>query len=218
MNWWKTWKSQMRTKDWGANLLLYLIGVGLMPLGVVLTVNSHLGAGGYDALNFALGEKMGINTSLAIYMTAFLAVILAAVIRKKMLRITTFISSFFLGVFTDMWKAILRNVEGNNTMESVVILLIGVLVIAFAVAAYILCIFPSNPTDDLVAAMHEKGVRLGIAKIGLDVVCVIIAFLLGGEIGVGTIVCTLGLGPVIDWFYGWLQKLIQKYDIKVTVS
>ena len=66
--------------------------------------------------------------------------------------------------------------------------------------------------------MHEKGVRLGIAKIGLDVVCVIIAFLLGGEIGVGTIVCTLGLGPVIDWFYGWLQKLIQKCDIKVTVS
>lgn len=134
-----------------------------MLLGVVLTVNSHLGAGGYDALNFALGEKMGINTSLAIYMTAFLA----AVIRKKMLRITTFISSFFLGLFTDMWKAILRDVEGNNTMESVVILLIGVLVIAFAVAAYILCIFPSNPTDDLVAAMHEKGIRLGIAKIGL---------------------------------------------------
>ena len=218
MNWWKTWKFQLRTKDWCTNLLLYLIGVGLMPLGVVLTVNSHLGAGGYDALNFALGERMGINTSLAIYMTAFLAVILAAVIRKKMLRITTFISSFFLGLFTDMWKAILRNVEGNNTMESVVLLLIGVLVIAFAVAAYILCIFPSNPTDDLVAAMHEKGVRLGIAKIGLDVVCVIIAFLLGGEIGIGTIVCTLGLGPVIDWFYGWLQKLIQKYDIKVTVS
>ena len=218
MNWWKTWKSQLKTKDWCANLLLYLIGVGLMPLGVVLTVNSHLGAGGYDALNFALGERMGINTSHAIYMTAFLAVILAAVIRKKMLRITTFISSFFLGLFTDMWKAILRNVEGNNTMESVVLLLIGVQVIAFAVAAYILCIFPSNPTDDLVAAMHEKGVRLGIAKIGLDVVCVIIAFLLGGEIGVGTIVCTLGLGPVIDWFYGWLQKLIQKCDIKVTVS
>ena len=83
MNWWKTWKSQLKTKDWCANLLLYLIGVGLMPLGVVLTVNSHLGAGGYDALNFALGERMGINTSLAIYMTAFLAVILAAVIRKK---------------------------------------------------------------------------------------------------------------------------------------
>lgn len=66
MNWWRTWKSQMRTKDWCVNLLLYLIGVGLMLLGVVLTVNSHLGAGGYDTLNFALGEKMGINTSLAI--------------------------------------------------------------------------------------------------------------------------------------------------------
>ena len=211
------WKTKMRPKDWCVNLVLYLIGVGLMPFGVVLTVNSHLGAGGYDALNFALGEKLGINTSLAIYMTAFLAVILAAVIRRKMLRITTFVSSFFLGIFTDLWKKILANVEGTNMVNSVALLLIGVVIIAFAVAAYILCIFPSNPTDDLVAAMHEKGVRLGFAKIGLDVVCVVIAFILGGEIGLGTIVCTFGLGPVIDWFYGFLQKLVQQYDIRVSV-
>ena len=102
-------------------------------------------------------------------------------------------------------------------VNSVALLLIGVVIIAFAVAAYILCIFPSNPTDDLVAAMHEKGVRLGVAKIGLDVVCVVIAFILGGEIGLGTIVCTFGLGPVIDWFYGFLQKLVQQYDIRVSV-
>lgn len=205
----------MGPKDWAANLILYLIGIGLMPLGVVLTVNSHLGAGGYDALNFALGERLGINTSLAIYMTAFLAVILAALIRKKMLRLTTFISSFFLGLFTDLWKWVLRDVEGTGWISAALLFGIGLVIVAFAVAAYILCIFPSNPTDDLVAAMREKGVRIGIAKIGLDVVCVAAAFVLGGEIGVGTIVCTLGLGPVVDLFFGLLKKMTEKYGICV---
>lgn len=204
----------MRRKDWLVNLVLYLIGVGLMPLGVVLTVNSHLGAGGYDALNFALGERLGIQTSLAIYMTAFIAVIIAALIRRRMLRLTTFIASFFLGLFTDLWKWLLREVEGTNWWESAILLIVGMIIIAFAVASYILCIFPSNPTDDLVAAMHEKGVRLGLAKIGLDIVCMALAWILGGEIGIGTIVCTFCLGPVIDWFYGRLHKLTEQYGIR----
>ncbi len=215
MNWWNTLKKKMNGRDWAANLLLYLIGIGLMPLGVVLTVNSHLGAGGYDALNFALGDRLGIPTSLAIYMTAFLAVILAALIRKKMLRLTTFLSSFLLGIFTDFWKKILENVQGQGWIDSALLFGAGIFIIAFAVASYVLCIFPSNPTDDLVAAMTEKGIRIGIAKIGLDVVCVGLAFCLGGEIGIGTIVCTLGLGPVVDLFYGLLQKMTRKYQICV---
>ena len=36
------------------NLVLYLIGILLMPMGVVMTIMSGLGAGGYDAWNFAL--------------------------------------------------------------------------------------------------------------------------------------------------------------------
>ncbi len=218
MNWWRTANEKMKKRDWAVNLLLYLAGIVLMPLGVVLTVNSHLGAGGYDALNFALGEQLGIPTSLAIYITAFLAVALAAAVRRRMLRLTTFVSSFFLGVFTDFWKGCLAGIEGKGMVDSAILFLAGLVIIAFAVAAYILCVFPSNPTDDLVAALKERGVRIGVAKIGLDVVCVAIAFLLGGEIGVGTIVCTLGLGPVVDLFYGWLQKLTGRHGICVEIG
>lgn len=213
---WNEHYAKYTARDWVWNVVLYLIGVGLMPLGVVLTVNSHLGAGGYDALNFALGEKLGINTSLAIYMTAIIAVILAAIIRRKAPRITTFISSFFLGIFTDLWKSALQGIQGSGWVDSIVILLIGLVIVAFAVAAYILCIFPSNPTDDLVAAAHERGARLGVAKICLDVFCVVVAFIMGGEIGVGTIVCTFGLGPVVDFFFGFLKKFTDRQGIQVS--
>lgn len=217
MGWWTNYHKKMKGKDWLVNLLLYLSGIVLMPLGVVLTVNSHLGAGGYDALNFALGAKLQINTSYAIYMTAGIAVLLAAAIRKKLPRLTTFISSFFLGIFTDIWKNVLEGVEGSSWTGRIFLFAVGLVIIAFAVAAYILCIFPSNPTDDLVAAMQERGVRIGVAKVGLDVVCVIIAFLLKGEIGVGTIVCTLALGPMVDLFFGGLRKVASKYNIFVEI-
>lgn len=200
---------KMSLSKWIKHLTLYAIGVGLMPLGVVLTINAHLGAGGYDALNFVLSERLHINTSWAIYGTAFFILLLAALVRKSYPRIETFISSFFLGLFTDFWKVVMDNIEGNTLITSLMLMGLGMIIVAFAVACYIISIFPTNPTDDFVVALSERGVGIGVAKIGLDTVCVVIAFILGGEIGVGTIICTFGLGPIIDVFHKKISSLVK---------
>lgn len=204
---WKTLK-QLTPRQWVQNLVLYAIGVGIMPLGVVLTVNAHLGAGGYDALNFALAQRLGVPTSYAIYGTAFTVLLLAAMVRRSYPRLETFLSSFILGLSTDFWRSVLAQVQGSSLMGSALLLILGMVVISFAVACYMISVFPTNPTDDFVVALHERGVRIGTAKMGLDAVCVLLALLLGGEIGVGTILCTFGLGPIIDVFHRLISKLV----------
>lgn len=196
----------MTPEEWACNLGLYAIGVGIIPMGVVLTINVNLGASGYDALNISLAEWLHINTSLAIYATAFLVVFLAAFIRKEYPRLETFISSFFLGIFTDMWKTVLAPIQGTGLVAILLIMAAGV-VVAFTVACYIISVFPTNPSDDLVVALHERGMNLGPAKVFLDAVCVVLAFFCG-EIGIGTIVCTFGLDPVIDMFHGRIRGKI----------
>lgn len=207
MNW--NALKKLTPKQWIQNLVLYAIGVGIMPLGVVLTVNAHLGAGGYDALNFALAERLEIPTSYAIYGTAFAVLLLAALVRRSYPRLETFLSSFFLGLSIDFWRTVLTHVQGSSLLVSVLLLVLGMVVISFAVACYMISVFPTNPTDDFVVALHERGVRIGTAKIGLDGVCVLLALIQGGEIGVGTILCTFGLGPIIDVFHRVISKLVQ---------
>ena len=154
----------------------------------------------------SLAEWLNINTSLAIYTTAFLVVFLAAFIRKGYPRLETFISSFFLGIFTDMWKTVLAPIQGTGLAAILLIMAAGV-VVAFAVACYIISVFPTNPSDDLVVDLYERGMNLGPAKVFLDAVCVVLAFFCG-EIGIGTIVCTFGLDPVIDMFHGRIRGKI----------
>ena len=201
------WKSLSKT-DKIKHVILYLIGVGIMPLGVVLTINAHLGSGGYDALNFAIADTLKINTSIAIYGTAFIILIITAIIRRGFPRIQTFISSFLLGIFTDLWKAAFKGIEGTTILSSSLMFIAGMIVIGFAVACYMISIFPTNPSDDFLVALKEKNWNIGLAKILLDGTCVVLALLLGGEIGVGTIICTFGLGPVIDVFYKLIIKMI----------
>ena len=204
----KSWNT-FSTREKMTHLILYLIGVGIMPAGAVLTINAHLGAGGYDALNFVLADLLHIKTSLAIYGTAFIILITAALIRKSYPRVETFLSSFFMGISTDFWKTMLNGFEGTNFISSLILMGIGMIIIAFAVASYMISIFPTNPSDDLILALKERGCKIGIAKMSFDIICVVLAFLLGGEIGIGTIIVTLCLGPVIDFFHKYLTKLIK---------
>lgn len=204
----KSWNT-FSTREKLTHLVLYLIGVGIMPAGAVLTINAHLGAGGYDALNFVLADLLHIRTSLAIYGTAFIILITAALIRKSYPRVETFLSSFFMGISTDFWKTIFNGFEGTNFISSLILMGIGMIIIAFAVASYMISIFPTNPSDDLILALKERGCKIGIAKMSFDIICVVLAFLLGGEIGIGTIIVTLCLGPVIDFFHKYLTKLIK---------
>lgn len=190
------------------HLLLYFIGVGIMPAGVVLTINAHLGAGGYDALNFVLSDIFHIKTSYTIYGTAFIILLIAAAIRKSYPKIQTFLSSFLLGIFTDFWKMIFINLEGSTFAKSLILMTIGIIIIAFAVACYMISIFPTNPSDDLIVALNERGCKISTAKMSFDIICVFLAFILKGEIGIGTIIVTLCLGPVIDFFHKTLTKVI----------
>ncbi len=189
-------------------IILYIIGVGVMPLGVVFTINAHLGAGGYDAFNFALAEKLGVHTSYAIYGTAFLATFITAFIRRGMPRLTTFISSFFIGMATDFWKMRVSFVQGTTIMGSFFIMVVGLFLIGIAVASYMHSGLPTNPTDDLVVACRERGYSIRVSKIVFDLICMLLALVLGGEIGIGTILVTFFLGPIIDFFYKIITKVI----------
>lgn len=197
---------QMKQK-YGKNILLYLIGVGFMPLGVVMTIKSHMGAGGYDALNFALADALECKTSYAIYITSMIVVLIAAAIRRGWPRITTFVTSFFLGISTDIWNELLRKLDGTTLGRSILLLALGIVIVGITVASYMLSKLPTNPTDDMLVALKEKKVPIFISKITLDVTCVVIAFFLGGEIGIGTLIITFGLGPVIDFFYKIISKI-----------
>ncbi len=191
-------------------IVLYLIGVIFIPMGVVLIVNAHLGAGGYDALNFILAEKLNINTGIAIYITAGVFSIITAIIRNSLPNLKAYISAILIGFFTDLWKIILDPLQVSVFSLNILIFLVGMIVVCFGIAAYILSGFPTNPTDDFVVCLTEKGWSIVKAKIFMDVICVIIAYLLGGEIGLATIIITISSGPIINWFNDALKNLLIK--------
>ncbi|MCD7995413.1 MAG: membrane protein [Clostridia bacterium] len=193
------------------NLVLYLMGIIFMPVGVVLTIMSGLGAGGYDAWNFALAGLVGQPVSTGIYISSVCVILLTAAVRRRKPRFTTCITSFLLGIFTDLWQRICLN-SRINELPPYLLFSGGMLIVAFCAAAYMEGDLPPGPTDDLVVALHRKGLGLGAVKLGLDLICAVMAFCLGGEIGAGTVLLTFGLGPLIGCFHTYILKAVNKIE------
>lgn len=187
--------------------MIFLLGILVMTLGVSLTVKSEVGAGAYDSINFGLARLFNINVSIAIWITSFIVVVIESIIRRKFLKLTTFITALIVGTSTDMWVMIIKNIGFNTIVEKVFAFLVGICLVAIGIAMYIIPKLPVNPTDDLMVALtEEKGVSIMKAKLAIDTTCIIIAFALKGPIGIGTIIATVLVGPLVDI----INKLIIK--------
>ena len=68
-------------------------------------------------------------------------------------------------------------------------------------------LFETNVKNNLIQK-HSIPTNI-IILLSFDVICVILAFVLGGEIGIGTIIITIFLGPVIDFFHGFITKTLK---------
>lgn len=189
--------------------LIFIFGLLIVGMGVTLTVKSDIGAGSYDSINFALAKIFNLNVSITIAITSLIALILASIIRGEAPRITTFITAALFGLFVDLWVNVFESISLNTTISKILVFFIGIIILSFGIALYLLPQLPANPVDDLMIAIsEEKKIKLGTSKLIIDVVCILVAFLLKGPIGIGTIVLTFLVGPIVNIFYNYIKKYI----------
>jgi uncharacterized membrane protein YczE len=80
-------------------------------------------------------------------------------------------------------------------------MLAGVLVIGLGSGLYLGAGLGPGPRDGLMTGMHRRyGWSIRRARTAVEVVVLVIGFLLGGTVGLGTVVFALGIGPVVQVF------------------
>jgi uncharacterized membrane protein YczE len=85
-----------------------------------------------------------------------------------------------------------------------VLMLGGVVLNALATAAYIGSQFGPGPRDGLMTGLHRRtGVSLRFVRTGLEVTVVVIGWLLGGVVGVGTVLYAVAIGPLVQLLLPW---------------
>ena len=190
----------IRWKTFIRDFIVIQIGFLLYGLALALIIRADLGTGTWLVLEVALANILGIRIgTMTVYM-GFAVLILALALREQV-GWGTLGNILSIGPWLNLSLDLIPVVHENLPLQ-ISMFLLGVLIQGIATAVYIGVEAGAGPRDSLMLAIHRAtGVSIRLARGAIEVLVVLIGWLLGGPLGLGTIVFALLIGPSVQWAF-----------------
>jgi uncharacterized membrane protein YczE len=172
----------------------------LVALGIACTIRAELGVAPYDVLTTGLAERTGLPIGLAAIVLPVVFVGLGMALGGTV-GPGTVICTLVVGPMLQGVLAVLPEVEAMA--PRVALFSGGLLVVAAGITGVIVAGIGNGPAELVMIAVHEKGYELARTRTAIELVCVAIGWILGGQIGVGTAVVAVTIGPLLRTFLRW---------------
>ncbi|EHJ01230.1 protein of unknown function DUF161 [Clostridium sp. DL-VIII] len=191
-------------------IIIFVLGIIILTLGVSLTIKANLGAGSWDSVNVGLSNKFSLSVGSFGFIIAIIMTIIAGGLRKGRFNFYTLATAFVLSSCTDFWLIVVSKIQFNNGLiERLVCLLIGILILSVGLAIYLTPNLAPNSIDDCMMAFRQRfNLSVGVAKFLVDVLGIIIALIVSGPIGIGTIAITFSVGPLVNIAFNKLNAVL----------
>ncbi|MFR1850317.1 MULTISPECIES: hypothetical protein [Clostridia] len=183
--------------------VLYLLirlfaGFILYGLGIVVMLNAKIGVSPWDVLHQGLSFKSGITMGQASIMVGLVIVILDAALGEGV-GWGTVLNMIFIGVFLDIIKSMNIVPVADNLFMGIVMMIIGIIISAIATVLYLGAGLGSGPRDGLMLALNKKFSKpVGAIRMCIELTVLVCGWILGGSVGLGTIISAFGLGYAIQ--------------------
>lgn len=179
-----------------------------MSLGISMTIKGQrLGISPWDVLHVGLYRNFGLTIGTWGILTGLIIVLTTAAVMKQWPKIGTWINMVLLGLFIDLFNWLLP--EFSTLWGQTIIYVIGVVVLSYGVGIYVSPNMGAGPRDSLMLILAKKwGISIKVIRTGIEVLAGIIGWLLGGPVGVGTVLIALLSGQIIQIALPQCQKLL----------
>lgn len=169
-------------------------GLALYGFSLALLVEADLGLAPWDVLHQGLTRSLGLTIGTWVVIVGAAVLLLWIPLRERP-GVGTVSNVVLIGVFLDLSLAVLPSPESLGVRGGW--LVAGVVLNAVATAAYIGARLGPGPRDGLMTGIAARGPSVRLVRTGIEVVVLVTGVLLGGTVGVGTVVYALGIGPLV---------------------
>jgi len=186
-----------------------LLGISIMSFGLILFKLSLMGNGPSTSMVIAIADRIGIDFAIVMVVSNCLFFAVEWLFNKKLIDIGTFVNWFLIGPLASLYERGLRALWDIPTdlLSRVLFMSAGILVLSLASSFYQTADVGIAPYDSLSITLSEKtGWQYFWCRILTDGICVLITWLLGGIVGIGTVICAFGLGPFVQFFSNHIAR------------
>ena len=218
-NFWKDkYMMKRSTKEIFYRAIILLIGLVIAHLGVTMFILSNLGSDPFNVMVQGIFNTLYGLTNFSLlthgrtHIVICLIIILVLLkVDRSYVKIGTLLCMIFGGPIIDFFTMLLNPLfqQMNALPIKLIMLALGCVILAYGMTIVIKSDSGTGPNDLVAIVISDKlKKKFSIVRVVVDATFVLVGFLLGGSVGLGTIICACLVGPVAGIFLPINEKLV----------
>ena len=184
------------------SLFRVLFGLVIYSFGVYLTIYANIGLAPWDCLGMGIANHTPFNYGISMTIIS-VTILIIDVLLKERIGFGTVIDALLTGNFVQMFNSVDPLPPNENIWIGIAVMLAGFVFMALGMWIYMSAEQCCGPRDALLVGLGKRMSRvpIGIVEVMLWAVVLLAGYLLGGSVGIGTLISTFGAGLVMQLVY-----------------
>lgn len=178
-----------------------MLGLFLSAVGMVIIINANLGYSPWDVFHQGLGNILKIQIGSANIIVG-VVIVGIGMLNGQRPGIGTILNMVLVGIFMNFIMNISLLPIFSNLYVRLLTIPLGMLIVGLGTYFYIGAGFGSGPRDGLMLLLILKtGKSVRFIRNSIEITVLVIGYLLGGPVGIGTVIVSLGMGIAIQFVF-----------------
>ena len=208
LEWSSTYEYNLKPKK--ITIFYLIIGLILFGIGEGLLITANIGVSPWFVLHQGLSFKTGYTIGLTTFIVSVIILILWIPLKEKP-GIGTILNAILISIVIDISLFILP--YPKNFLLQLIQVIIGILIIGVGSGYYLCSSLGAGPRDGLQLALaRQTNQSLVLIRTILEVSAVLLGFILGGIVGIGTLIYAIAIGYSVSFGLFLMQKIYIKIN------
>ena len=179
-------------------LLNMITGLVFYALGIVMMINADIGYAPWEVFHVGLANTIGLTIGVTSIIAGIVIVLIVTILGEK-LGLGTIASMILTGVFIDIFFFFDFIPMAKSLLTGVIMLIAGLFILAIGSYFYIKSGFGVGPRDNLMVVLARRTkFPVGVCRSAVELLVTVIGWLLGGKVGIGTVISVISIGFCVE--------------------
>lgn len=196
-----------------ANSITASVGLILFGFGVYLTIQANIGVGPWDVFCIGLSKTFPLSYGMCSILISVVILGIDIALREK-IGIGMFLDAVLVGKSVDLFNSLDLVPMQSKLYISIPIMILGLFIQGFSQYLYMKSALGCGPRDSMLVGLTRKLKKVPIGVINIIEHCIVtfLGWLLGGPVGIGTLICAFLTGPIMQIVFSALHFRPEKVE------
>ena len=190
-----------------------ILGLTLCSISIYINVQANIGLSPWDTLNMGVSKTLSISLGSSSILISMIILALDILLREK-IGIGTLLNIYIIGKLLDLWIYLDIIPMQDSLIIGMILNIISQFILAIGSYFYIGASYGCGPRDSFTVGINKRFPKasIGAVKSIIEGIVLIIGYLMGAKIGIGTVMFVLGIGYFMNFVFN--NRGLEVKDIK----